>query len=128
MEKTSKLAEKAAHSMAETAETLADTLVVVMDKLAGKQSDVKLSFEDLTLELPMMKVRLNGAIVLDIVYAKEAQASDPTKLRPEAAINSASPFFFKTSLLSTASSAEIDFNLSKYQKRTFTQSSRISRR
>jgi hypothetical protein len=74
METTSKIAEKAAHGMAATAETLADTLIAVMDRLAGKQSDVKLSFEDLTLELPMMKVRVNGAIVLDIVYAKEAGA------------------------------------------------------
>jgi hypothetical protein len=75
METTSNLAEKAAHGMAETAEILADTLVAVMDKLAGKQSDVKLSFEDLTLELPMMKVRVNGAVVLELVFATEAEAS-----------------------------------------------------
>jgi hypothetical protein len=79
MERTSNIAEKAAHGMAATAETLADTLIAVMDRLAGKQSDVKLSFEDLTLELPMMKVRVNGAIVLDIVYAKEVEASSSGK-------------------------------------------------
>ncbi len=75
MEKTSKLAEKAAQGMAETAATLADTLVAVMDKLAGTQSSLKLSFEELTLDLPMMKAKLNGAIVLDLVYAKEAYAA-----------------------------------------------------
>ncbi len=74
MEKTSNIAENAAHSMAETAATLADTLVAVMDKVAGTQSSLKLSFQDLTLELPMMKAKLNGAIVLDLVYAKEAEA------------------------------------------------------
>ena len=79
METTSNIAEKAAHGMAETAEILADTLVAVMDKLAGKQSDVKLSFEDLTLELPMMKVRVNGAIVLDLVFATESVASSSKK-------------------------------------------------
>ncbi len=73
MEKTSNIAEKAAHGMAETTQALAETLVAVIDKLAGKQSDVKLSFEDLTLELPMMTVKLNGAVVLDIVFAKEAE-------------------------------------------------------
>jgi hypothetical protein len=76
---TTNLAEKAAHGMAETAEILADTLVAVMDKLAGKQSDIKLSFEDLTLELPMMKVRVNGAVVLELVFATEAEASGPVK-------------------------------------------------
>ena len=79
METTSNIAEKAAHGIAETAEILADTLVAVMDKLAGKQSDVKLSFEDLTLELPMMKVRVNGAIVLDLVFAAESEASGSKK-------------------------------------------------
>lgn len=58
--------------MQRTAETMGDTIVAVLDKLAGKQSDVKLSFEDLTLDTGVMKARLNGAIVLDIVMAKEA--------------------------------------------------------
>ncbi len=79
METTSNLTEKTAHGMAETAKTLANIVVEVMDEVAGKQSSVKLSFEDLTLELPMTKARINGAIVLDLVFAKEAEASGPTK-------------------------------------------------
>ena len=51
---------------------MAEVVLAVMDKLAGKESDLKLSFEDLTLDMGMFKARLNGAIVLDIVYAKEA--------------------------------------------------------
>jgi hypothetical protein len=65
IEKASKKLEKAGHDMAEV-------VLAVMDKLAGKESDLKLSFEDLTLDVGMFKTRLNGAIVLDIVYAKEA--------------------------------------------------------
>ena len=60
-------------SMERAAETLGDTVIAVLDKLAGKKSDLKLSFEDLTLDLGMMKDRLNGADVLDIVYASEAK-------------------------------------------------------
>jgi len=62
----SKTLEKTAHSIAET-------VLAVIDKLARKESDLKLSFEDLTLDLGMFKAKLNGAIVLDIVYAKEAK-------------------------------------------------------
>jgi hypothetical protein len=56
--------EKATHNMS-------DTLLAVIDKLAGKESDLKLSFQDLTFEIGMVKARLNGSIVLDVVYSKE---------------------------------------------------------
>jgi hypothetical protein len=52
---------------------MAETVLAIMDKLAGKEYDLKLSFEDLTLDMGMFKAKLNGAIVLDIVYAKEAK-------------------------------------------------------
>jgi hypothetical protein len=66
--------EKASHGIEKAAETMGDTLIAVLDKLAGKKSDIKLSFEDLTLETGVMKTRVNGAVVLDIVYAQEASA------------------------------------------------------
>jgi hypothetical protein len=66
-ERPSKGLEKAGHEMA-------DTVLAVMDKLAGKESDIKLSFEDLTLDVGAFKAKLNGAVVLDIVYSKEATA------------------------------------------------------
>jgi hypothetical protein len=72
MEKNSSIIEKTAHGMEETAEIMTNTLLAIIDKLAGKESDLKLSFEDLTLDLGMMKAKLNGAIILDIAYAKEA--------------------------------------------------------
>lgn len=52
---------------------MGDTVIAVLDKLAGKKSDIKLSFEDLTFDLGMMKARVNGAVVLDVVYASEAK-------------------------------------------------------
>ena len=60
------------HAIEKTTQNLADTMLAVIDKLAGKQSDLKLSFEDLTLDLGRVKAGVNGAIVLDIVYSKEA--------------------------------------------------------
>jgi hypothetical protein len=63
---------KASESMARTAETMGDTIIAVLDRLAGKQSDLKLSFEQLTFDTGVMKATLNGAIVLDLVMAKEA--------------------------------------------------------
>ncbi len=62
---------KASESMERAAETMGDTIIAVLDKLAGKRSDLKLSFEDLTLDTGVFKARMNGAIVLDVVMAKE---------------------------------------------------------
>jgi hypothetical protein len=52
-------------------EEFGDTIVKIIDKLAGKGSDLKLTFQDLTLDMGMMKTTLNGSITLDIVFAKE---------------------------------------------------------
>ncbi len=62
---------KASESMQRTAETMGDTIIAILDRLAGKQSDVKLSFEQLTFDTGVMKATVNGAIVLDVVMAKE---------------------------------------------------------
>ena len=79
MEKNSSISEKTAHGMEKTAETMANTLLAIIDKLAGKESDLKLSFEDLTLDVGLMKAKLNGAIILDIVYSKEAETGAQSK-------------------------------------------------
>ena len=65
--------------MEKTAETMANTLLAIIDKLAGRESDLKLSFEDLTLDFGLMKAKLNGAIILDIVYSKDAETGSPGK-------------------------------------------------
>jgi len=64
-EKISESLEKASHSMA-------DTIVKVIDKLTGKESDLKLTFEDLSLDAGVFKARMNGSIVLSVVMAKES--------------------------------------------------------
>jgi hypothetical protein len=67
--------EKASQSSERTAETMGDTVIAILDRLAGKKSDLKLSFEDLTLDTGVMKARINGAVVLDVVYAQDAQTT-----------------------------------------------------
>ncbi len=57
--------------MAKTSENMEDTLLKLIDKLAGKESDIKLSFQDLTLDIGVFKAKLNGSIILDIVYVTE---------------------------------------------------------
>jgi hypothetical protein len=63
---------KASENMQRTAETMGDTIIAVLDRLAGKKSDLKLSFEQLTLDTGVMKATVNGAVVLDVTMAKEA--------------------------------------------------------
>jgi len=57
--------------MAKASEDFGDTLIKLVDKLAGKGSDLKLSFQDLTLEVGMVKAKLNGSVVLDVLYVAE---------------------------------------------------------
>jgi hypothetical protein len=57
--------------MAKSSQDIGDTLLKLVDKLAGKGSDIKLSFQDLTLDMGMVKARINGSIVLDILYVAE---------------------------------------------------------
>jgi hypothetical protein len=75
MENKNQNISKASDSMQRTAETLSDTVVAVIDKLAGTQSDLKLSFQELTLDTGVMKATVNGAIVLDIIMAKPAEST-----------------------------------------------------
>lgn len=62
-------------SMAKTSEDMGDTLIKLIDKLAGKGSDIKLSFQDLTFDVGGIKTKLNGSVVLDVLYVKEKDVS-----------------------------------------------------
>ncbi len=57
--------------MAKPSEDMGDTLLKLIDKLAGKGSDIKLSFQDLTLDVGLVKAKINGSIVLDVLYVAE---------------------------------------------------------
>lgn len=60
-----------AKKMTKTSDDFGDTLLKLIDKLAGKESDIKLSFQDLTLEVGIVKAKLNGSIVLDVLYVQD---------------------------------------------------------
>ena len=57
--------------MSHSTTDMGDTLIKLIDKLAGKGSDIKLSFQDLTLDMGLLKTKINGSIVLDIEYVAE---------------------------------------------------------
>lgn len=57
--------------MSETMKGLGETLAQLIDKLAGKGTNLQLTFKDLTLEMAGMKTKLNGAVTLDILYVSE---------------------------------------------------------
>jgi len=55
----------------ETMKGLGETLAQLIDKLAGKGTNLQLTFKDLTLEWAGMKTKFNGTITLDILYVAE---------------------------------------------------------
>lgn len=57
--------------MSHSTSDMGDTLIKLIDKLAGKGSDIKLSFQDLTLDVGLLKAKINGSIVLDVEYVAE---------------------------------------------------------
>jgi len=54
-------------------ENIGEIMLKMIDKLAGKESNLKLSFQDLTLDAGPAKVKLNGSIVLDVLYAEDTK-------------------------------------------------------
>lgn len=72
-----KKVQKTEEAINKTAESMGDTIVAIIDKLAGTESDIKLSFEDLTLDAGPLKAKMNGAIVLSITMAKKAEGARP---------------------------------------------------
>ena len=57
--------------MSQSTTDMGDTIIKLIDKLAGKGSDIKLSFQDLTLDAGLLKAKINGSIVLDVQYVAE---------------------------------------------------------
>jgi hypothetical protein len=56
--------------MTKQMENFSSTLTKLIDKLAGKDPDLKLTFHDLTLETGTMKAKLDGSVVLDLAVVK----------------------------------------------------------
>ena len=57
--------------MAETIKGLGESIALLVEKLAGKGSNLELSFKDLTLEIAGLKTKINGSVVLDILYVSK---------------------------------------------------------
>ena len=57
--------------LSETIKGMGETLAQLIDKLAGKGTNLQLKFNDLTLEWAGLKTKLNGSVVLDILYVSE---------------------------------------------------------
>jgi hypothetical protein len=57
----------------EKMDNIGEIMLKMIDKLAGKESNLKLSFQDLTLDAGPAKVKLNGSIVLDVLYVEDAK-------------------------------------------------------
>jgi len=57
--------------LSEAMKGLGETLAQLIDKLAGKGTNLQLTFKDLTLEWAGMKTKLNGSISFDILYVTE---------------------------------------------------------
>jgi hypothetical protein len=85
-EKIPKMAQDTANSLGKAFQNLADNLAPVMDKLAGTQSNVRLSFDDLTFDTGTAKAKITGSINLEVSYSNQQQAetqpqaSEPTRL------------------------------------------------
>ena len=58
--------------MSKSSGDMGDTMLKLIDKLAGKESDIKLRFHDLTLDMGAVKAKINGSIILDILYVTDA--------------------------------------------------------
>ena len=67
--------------MSKKAEDIGEIMLKTIDKLAGKESNLKLSFQDLTLDVGPAKVKLNGSIVLDVVYVEDTKQFFPERAK-----------------------------------------------
>ena len=52
-------------------ESLSEAFVQIIEKLAGKESDLELIFKDLVLETVGIKTKLTGSVALNIKYYSE---------------------------------------------------------
>lgn len=63
--------ENALGNMPQVIQSIADNFAPVLEKLAGTQSDMKLSFNDLSIDTGTVKAKVSGEIVLSAVYSKQ---------------------------------------------------------
>jgi len=52
----------------EKKEGFAETFAQVLEKLAGRESDLELKFKDLVIETAGLKTKLTGSILMNVAY------------------------------------------------------------
>jgi hypothetical protein len=72
--KLPQLTQNAADNLAKALQNLTDNLNPIIDRLAGTQSTITLSFKDLTLDTGKAKATLTGAINLTASSTKQQDA------------------------------------------------------
>ncbi len=60
-------------------QNLANSFAPVLEKLAGTQSELKLSFDDLTFDTGTVKAKIQGQIMLSAAYTKSEQTQTPAQ-------------------------------------------------
>jgi hypothetical protein len=73
--KLPELTQNAADNLAKALQNLTDNLAPIIDRLAGTQTAITLSFKDLTLDTGKAKATLTGAINLQTTYTEQQGTS-----------------------------------------------------
>jgi len=66
--------------MTKTTENFSNTFIKLIEKLAGKDPDLKLTFHDLTLETGTMKAKVDGSVILDLAVVTKKKLDPDLRL------------------------------------------------
>ncbi len=84
-QKIPEIAQTATENFGKVVQNFAQNLAPIMDRLAGTQSNVRLTFEDLMLDTGNMKAKMSGSINFEVSYtdavkgmSKQASSSTDT--------------------------------------------------
>ena len=67
-EKIPQIAQTTTENFGKAVQSFAQSLAPIMDRLAGTQSNVRLTFEDLMLDTGNMKAKMSGSINFEVTY------------------------------------------------------------
>jgi hypothetical protein len=74
-----KIAQDATNTLGKAVASLVDNLAPIMDKLAGTESNLKLSFDDLTFDTGTAKAKISGSINFEVAYSEQPRSkAEPT--------------------------------------------------
>jgi hypothetical protein len=75
-EKIPQIAQNATDNLGKAVQNFAQNLAPIMDRLAGTQSNVRLTFEDLMLDTGTMKAKMSGSINFEVTYTEEQKTME----------------------------------------------------